>query len=77
MKARDKAKLQRLIDRAAKATTQANAALGELGRFELQYWGFEHGDQNIDEIVDGVCGGCGASDGMDADYFISLMDSCR
>jgi hypothetical protein len=70
----NKRKLQALINKTAKASTAFTSAAAELGKFENEHWGFEHGDRGLDSIIDGVCGGCGVAGGMDVEDYIALMD---
>ncbi len=77
MNATDKKKLQRLIDTATKTSNAFGKAMSDLAKFELEHWDFEHGDRDIDEIIDGCCGGAGGSTGMTAEHFIELMDAAK
>jgi hypothetical protein len=77
MNDRDKKQLSKLIVRATNASNAYGKAMNDLAKFELKHWGFEHADRDIDQIIDGCCGGCGFSRGMTADEFIRLMDENR
>lgn len=74
MNARQKTKLKKLIDNAAKANTVAFEATTKLNNFCEEVWGFAPADHDIDAIIDGVLGGCGSASGMSVEDFIREME---
>jgi hypothetical protein len=71
--ARQRAKLQRLIDKTAAASTQFQVWNNRLCEFSRETYGFEPGDIDADSIIDQVQGGCGLAPGMSADDFDQIM----
>jgi len=69
----EKKKLQRMIDKTAAASTEFYKAQDELYNWCDQKYGYGPGDIDCDEIIDGVLGGCGQSNGMPAVKFHNAM----
>ncbi len=69
----NKRKLQNLIDWCARAHSEAFAASQALNRYCEEVYGTTPSDNDIDEIIDAVFGGCGMSDGMPAERFHQVM----
>lgn len=66
-------KLQRLIDRCAAAYNAAHEAATALNEECERLYGRAPADIDVDYIIDGVYGGCGLSEGMDARDFHETM----
>jgi hypothetical protein len=71
--ARERRKLQAMIDRTSKASAAFHKAQAELNGWCRERYGTEPGEIDADEIIDCVMGGCGAACGMDADDFHQIM----
>lgn len=76
MKRPNMRKLQGLINRAATADNKAYRAEQALANYAQEIYGCTWSDVDGDQIIDGVCGGCGASTGMTADAFDTEMRNC-
>jgi hypothetical protein len=75
MNKRDKERLQRLIDRAAEATSEHFKAVSALDAFCLSHFGTTPSDLDADSIIDSVLGGGGLASGMKAEDFIAIMEN--
>lgn len=66
-------KLQRLIDRASRAHSEAYRATAALNDFCESKYGFAPSDIDADQIIDAVLGGCGDPQGMSSEEFDRIM----
>lgn len=66
-------RLQRLIDRAAKAATANHLATAALCDESQRLYGAVPGDVDADQIIDSVLGGSGTAAGMSAEEFDAIM----
>ncbi len=66
-------RLQKMIDRTARASSAFHRAQEELNNWCLRHYGFEPGDVDADQIIDSVLGGCGLCNGMPAAEFDGVM----
>lgn len=73
MKRAELTRLQRMIDRSAKAHAASHLADAALMKWCHEHYGVEPGDMDADEIIDAVLGGCGVSPGMPAERFDEIM----
>lgn len=73
----DKKKLQRLINASVKANNACHVAERALNKFCDETWGFAPSDEDLDNILDSVYGGCGGSHGMSAEGFIADMETVK
>lgn len=71
--ATERKKLQRLIDRTAKAASAFYLANKALCDFCVEKYGCEPADVDCDQIIDAVQGGAGVSAGLPADDFDEAM----
>lgn len=69
-------KLQRLIDKAAKTSAANYYAERALAEYTEEIYGCTWSDVDGDQIIDSVCGGTGASSGLDAASFDLEMRQC-
>lgn len=70
---KERRKLQRLIDRTAKAASAFYWANKALCEFCIEKYGCEPADVDCDKIIDSVQGGAGDSAGLTADDFDAAM----
>ena len=70
---KERRKLQRLIDRTAKAASAFYLANKDLCEFCIEKYGCEPGDVDCDQIIDAVQGGAGISAGLAAEDFDAAM----
>ena len=73
IKRRNMAKLQRMINRTVKASNAYHDAQAELNDWCRDRYGYEPGDIDADQIIDGVLGGSGNCHGMTAEEFDDIM----
>lgn len=66
-------KLQKLIDKAVAAHTDAHIAQTALDQYTIEVYGVTSGDVDADSIIDAVEGGCGVPNGMDARDYDRIM----
>lgn len=73
LSARDRRKLQAMINRTSRASAVYHKEQDALNDWCREYYGYEPGDVDADDIIDAVFGGCGEAPGMDADDFDGTM----
>lgn len=73
MDSRKRKRLQRMIDRTAKASSAYYKAQAELNDWCLATYGFEPGDIDADNIIDSLFGGGGDASTMSAEEFDGTM----
>lgn len=69
----NKRKMQRLINRTARASSLFYEANKELCTYCLEVYGCEPADVDCDQVIDAVQGGAGASAGLSVQEFDAAM----
>jgi hypothetical protein len=63
-----------MIKKSVSAHNAVHLADRELNKFCEEVWGFAPSDRDVNEIIDGVFGGCGLSRGMSIMDFVRIMN---